>query len=351
MDVPFSSIDSAMNDLKRGRLIIVVDDENRENEGDLVCLAEAATPDNINFMITHGRGLVCVPMEEKRLAELEIPLMVNDNQDSFGTAFTVPVDHLDAGTGISAFDRAFTIQKLIGQNTKPEEFRRPGHIFPLKAKAGGVLEREGHTEAAVDLAKLANSYPAAVICEVINEDGTMARLPELRHLAKQFNLKIVSIKDLVKYRKQNENVIEKANIVNFFIKNSNIISIFYKSKLNEDEYHVFFRADYLTSTPIIDFYVERAANSILSLLDLENKEIDLKKLIMSVAQDNRKFLFFIRRKEEIAAEHVEEDDYIIISQILRNVGMEKVSPSKQHIPMKSELIRLGIEVEYQLSST
>ena len=201
----FNTIEEAIEDLKQGKMIILVDDEDRENEGDLVCAAEKVTPEIINFMAKYGRGLICLALTPERCDELQLPLMVSDNQDPHGTAFCVSIDAKEGTTtGISAADRARTIKVAIDPNTKPSDLRRPGHIFPLRARKGGVLKRAGHTEGSVDLARLAGLYPAAVICEIMNEDGTMARVPQLMEFAKKFNLKIVTIADLIKYRLQRE---------------------------------------------------------------------------------------------------------------------------------------------------
>ncbi len=205
-----NNIEEALQDIKEGKMIIVVDDEDRENEGDLLMAAEKADQESINFMIKEGKGLVCVPMEEKKLKKLNLPLMVANNTDAHGTAFTVSVDHQETTTGISAAERALTIQKLIDDSSVAEDFNRPGHIFPLSAKKGGVLRRTGHTEAAVDLARLAGFKPAGVICEIINDDGTMSRLPQLETFADKHNLKIVSIKDLIEYKKKKDLLIKKA---------------------------------------------------------------------------------------------------------------------------------------------
>lgn len=196
----FSTIETALEDLKKGKIIIVVDDENRENEGDLVLAAEFATPEAINFMISHGKGLVCVPMEKTDLERLNLTQMVEKNTDNHQTAFTVSVDHVSNSTGISAFDRSNTIRALINPDCGKEDFRKPGHIFPLQAKEGGVLDRPGHTEAAVDLARLAGLYPAGVICEIIKDDGSMARMKDLEIFAAHWNLPIISIQELIRYR-------------------------------------------------------------------------------------------------------------------------------------------------------
>ncbi|MCO4822700.1 MAG: 3,4-dihydroxy-2-butanone-4-phosphate synthase [Flavobacteriaceae bacterium] len=206
-----NTIQEAIADIKNGKVIIVVDDENRENEGDFVAAADMVSPEMINFMATHGRGLICTPLTENRCKELELNMMVHNNTDPMETAFTVSVDLRGNGvtTGISASDRAKTVKALIDLDTKPFELGRPGHIFPLVAREGGVLRRTGHTEAAIDFARLAGLAPAGVIVEIMNEDGTMARLPQLIDVAKKFDLKIVSIEDLVAYRMQHDSLIEK----------------------------------------------------------------------------------------------------------------------------------------------
>jgi len=205
----FDTIESAIEDIKNGKMVIVVDDEDRENEGDLVMAAEKVTSDHVNFMIKYGRGLVCVPMMEERLKKLNIGKMVFDNTDKKETAFTVSVDHKNCKTGISAYERAFTIKMLIDDESIPDDFTKPGHVFPLEAKEGGVLVRAGHTEAACDLARLAGLKSAGVICEIIKDDGKMARLPELIEFSKKFNLKIISIADLIEYRRKNEKLVKR----------------------------------------------------------------------------------------------------------------------------------------------
>lgn len=197
-----STIEEAVQDLKEGKIIIVCDDENRENEGDFIALAEKVTPETINFMITHGKGLLCTPVSRDIAESLRFNPMVERNTDSHGTAFTVSVDHRLTATGISAFERAQTIQAIVSDDAQAEDFNRPGHVFPLIAKDGGVLERNGHTEAAVDLARLAGAKPAGVICEIIRGDGTMARFPELVQMAEDFGLKIITVKDLIAYRRK-----------------------------------------------------------------------------------------------------------------------------------------------------
>jgi len=203
------NIEEAIKDIKEGKMVIVVDDEDRENEGDLLMAAEKATTEDVNFMIKEARGLVCVPLTKDRIDELDLPQMVKENTDSHNTAFTVSVDHKDTTTGISAEERALTINKLVDEDSRSSDFKRPGHIFPLEAKDGGVLRRAGHTEASVDLAKLAGLKEAGLICEIIKEDGKMARLPELKEFAKKHNLKLISIADLIKYRKKKDNLVNQ----------------------------------------------------------------------------------------------------------------------------------------------
>lgn len=200
-----NTIEEALMDLKTGKIVIVVDDENRENEGDLVVLAEYATPENINFMAKFGRGLICTPISEELAKKLELPAMVKNNTDNHQTAFTVSVDHIETTTGISAYERSFTILQMINENARAQDFRRPGHVFPLVAKPNGVLERRGHTEAAIDLARACGSYPAGVICEIMGDDGEMLRLEGLLNFASQHRLKIISIEDLVLYCEKHTN--------------------------------------------------------------------------------------------------------------------------------------------------
>ncbi|MBM7551852.1 bifunctional 3,4-dihydroxy-2-butanone-4-phosphate synthase/GTP cyclohydrolase II [Thalassobacillus pellis] len=210
----FDAIEQALEDLKQGKVVIVCDDEDRENEGDLIGLAEFASPEMINFMITYGKGLVCAPVSETIAEKLELFPMVERNTDTLATAFTVSIDHKSTTTGISAAERADTVKELLNPDSKPEDFNKPGHIFPLLAKEGGVMRRAGHTEAAVDLARLSGSAPAGVICEIIKEDGTMARVPDLRVMADKFGLTMITIADLIKYRNRHENHINREVEIN-----------------------------------------------------------------------------------------------------------------------------------------
>ncbi|MCO5230575.1 MAG: bifunctional 3,4-dihydroxy-2-butanone-4-phosphate synthase/GTP cyclohydrolase II [Chitinophagales bacterium] len=242
-EVQLDSIESAIEDIKAGKLVIVVDDEDRENEGDFITAARNATPEIINFMATHGRGLICAPLDEQRCNELELELMVGRNNTShFDTPFTISVDLIGQGcsTGISASDRAKTIQALIDPNIKPSDFGKPGHIFPLRAKKEGVLRRTGHTEAATDLARLAGFEPAGILVEIMNEDGSMARLPDLLKIAKRFDMKIISIKDLVTYRMKHELQVKKEVEVNMPTKYGDFTLICY-TQINTGEQHLLLR--------------------------------------------------------------------------------------------------------------
>ncbi len=233
----FNTIEEAIEDIKAGKMIVVVDDEDRENEGDLLMAAQKSTQAAINFMATHGRGLICVPMEKQRLEELNIHPMIKLNTDPKETAFTVSVDAKCCTTGISAKERADTILDLVREGSVGEDFTRPGHIFPLEAKDGGVLKRAGHTEAAVDLARMAGLYPAGVICEIMNEDGTMARVPELMEYVKKHNLKIITIEDLIAYRRKNETLIDRVTEAKMPTKYGEFKIVGYVNKIN-GEHHV-----------------------------------------------------------------------------------------------------------------
>ncbi len=233
--MPFSKIKDAISDIRQGKMVIVVDDEDRENEGDLTLAAEKVTPEAINFMAKHGRGLICLPMTSERLHELDISMMVSDNTSAFETAFTVSIEAKHGvTTGISAADRAPTILTAINPDTKPSDIARPGHIFPLRAKKGGVLQRAGQTEAAVDLAQLAGLYPAGVICEIMDEDGTMARLPQLRKFAKAHDFKIVSIRDLIAYRMKQEKFVSREATVHLPTSFGDFLAYTYSNQIDNN---------------------------------------------------------------------------------------------------------------------
>ncbi|WP_346916415.1 bifunctional 3,4-dihydroxy-2-butanone-4-phosphate synthase/GTP cyclohydrolase II [Clostridium sp.] len=233
----FYTIEEAIKDIKEGKMVIVIDDPDRENEGDLLMAAEKVTPEAINFMAKFGRGLICMPLEGERLRDLKIKPMVEKNTDNHETAFTVSVDHIGTTTGISAHERALTIQKILDGDSIAKDFRRPGHVFPLEAREGGVLKRVGHTEAAVDLSKMAGLKPAGVICEIMSEDGTMARTEELLEFGKLHNIKVITIADLVRYRRKTEVLIEKAVEVDMPTKYGNFKMYGFVNKLN-GEHHV-----------------------------------------------------------------------------------------------------------------
>jgi len=247
-----ATIPEAIEDIKGGKFIIIVDDEDRENEGDLAIAAEKVTPEAINLMARHARGLICLPVIGSRLDELEIPLMVRDNTSRFSTAFTVSVEaKRGVSTGISATDRAQTVRAVIDPATKPEDLARPGHMFPLRAREGGVMVRAGHTEAIVDLAKLAGFYPAGVICEVMNEDGTMARLPQLEAMAERFGLKIISVADLITYRRRHERLVHRVVQAKLPTKYGEFSIIAYKSDIDPDEHLALVMGDISTEEPVL----------------------------------------------------------------------------------------------------
>ena len=247
----FNTIEEAIEDIKQGKIIVVVDDEDRENEGDLLMAAEKVTPEAVNFMAKYGRGLVCMPIDGFRLDELDIPQMVEHNTDSLQTAFTVSIDAVETTTGISAHERAFTVQKVLDPNSKASDFKRPGHIFPLEAKKGGVLKRAGHTEAAVDLANLAGLYPAGVICEVMDEDGTMARIPQLMKFIKEHDLKIVTIADLIAYRRKHEVLITRITSADMPTEHGNFTVIGYENNLSGEHHLALVKGDVSNGEPVL----------------------------------------------------------------------------------------------------
>lgn len=250
--MPFAIIEEAVEDIRGGKFVIVVDDEDRENEGDLIIAAEKITPEAINFMATHGRGLICMPIAGKRLDELRIPLMVQHNTAAQGTAFTISVEAKHTTTtGISAHDRAATVKAIIDPETGPDDIAMPGHMFPLRAKDGGVLERSGHTEAALDLAKLAGLYPAGVLCEIMNEDGTMARLPQLQVFAKKHSIRIISIAQLIAYRRQREKLVHKVAEAQLPTRWGEFTAVAYRSDVDSDEHVALVCGDLTTEEPVL----------------------------------------------------------------------------------------------------
>lgn len=233
----FNTVDEALEALKQGRIILVTDDENRENEGDFICAAQFATTENVNFMTIHGRGLICMPMSETLCRKLEFPQMVSDNTDNHATAFTVSVDSIQTTTGISAAERSLTALRCIDENARPEDFRRPGHMFPLMSRPNGVLERNGHTEAAVDLMRLAGLKECGLCCEIMREDGTMMRKMELIELAKKWDLKFITIQAIQDYRKKHEKLVERVAVTKLPTKFGNFMAYGYVNRLNQ-EHHV-----------------------------------------------------------------------------------------------------------------
>lgn len=239
----FNTIEEALEDLRQGKLIMVTDDEDRENEGDLICAAEFATTENVNFMAMHAKGLICMPMSYEYIKKLRLPQMVDDNTDNHETAFTVSIDHVDTTTGISAAERSVTAMKCVDENAKPEDFRRPGHMFPLLAKKNGVLERNGHTEATVDLLRLAGLKTCGLCCEIMRDDGTMMRTPELAKMAEKYNLKFITIKSLQQYRKVHDKLVEVAAVTKMPTKYGNFMAHGYVNLLNGEEHVALVKGD------------------------------------------------------------------------------------------------------------
>lgn len=247
----FNTIEEALEDIKNGKMVVVVDDKRRENEGDLIMAAEKVSPEAINFMAKHGGGLICLPIIKKRLKQLSIGMMVTENTDTHKTAFTVSVDAVETKTGISAQERAFTIKKIIDPSAKAADFNKPGHIFPLEYKEGGVLVRAGHTEAAVDLARLAGLYPAGVICEIMNENGSMARVPELQTYVKKHKLKLITIADLITYRRRHEKLVERVSEVKLPTSYGVFKAIGYRDIITKEEHIALVMGDITGDEPVL----------------------------------------------------------------------------------------------------
>lgn len=245
------TIEEAIEDLKAGKMILAVDDDDRENEGDLIVLAEHATPEIINFMATYGRGLICMPLTHELADKLQLHPMVANNTDNHETAFTVSIDHKDTDTGISAYERSHTVLELLKSGASPEDFRRPGHVFPLIAKSNGVIERMGHTEAAVDLAKICGSAPVAVICEVMKDDGTMARLPDLEIFAEKHQLKLITIADLIRYRNKHENFVKREANAKLPTSYGNFNIIGYSNKVDYHEHIALVKGEWKADEPVL----------------------------------------------------------------------------------------------------
>lgn len=292
-----ATIPEAVEDMEAGKFLIVVDDEGRENEGDLVIAAEKVTPEAINFMARYGRGLICIAMTGERLDELMIPMMVYDNTSKFASPFTVSVEAKhDVTTGISAHDRAVTVKALIEPATRPEDITRPGHMFPLRAREGGVLVRAGHTEAVVDLAKIAGLYPAGVICEVMNEDGTMARLSELELMAAEHGIKIVSVAQIIAYRRLHEKLIQRVAEASLPTKYGDFLSIAYKSAIDPDEHVALIRGELDGERPVlVRVHSECLTGDVFHSLRCDcGEQIDL--AMRAIADEGRGVFLYMRQE-------------------------------------------------------
>ncbi|MFT3981429.1 MAG: bifunctional 3,4-dihydroxy-2-butanone-4-phosphate synthase/GTP cyclohydrolase II [Ferruginibacter sp.] len=366
-----NTIEEAIEEIRAGKMLIVVDDEDRENEGDFITAARNATPEIVNFMSTHGRGLICTPITEERCAQLQLQPMVSDNTSLHETAFTVSIDLLGNGctTGISAHDRAKTIQALVNPATRPEDLGRPGHIFPLKAKPGGVLRRAGHTEATIDLARLAGFEPAGVLVEIMNEDGSMARLPQLLEIAKKFDLKIISIKDLIEYRLKTESLIEREVSVKMPTKYGDFELIPFR-QANTGEIHLAMKkGDWKPDEPVlVRVHSSCMTGDILGSLRcdcgeqlhhaLEQIEREGKGLLLYMNQEGRGIGLLNKLKayklQEEGFDTVEanlqlgfgmdERDYGVGAQILRSLGISKMKLMSNNPRKRAGLLGYGLEV-------
>ncbi len=371
MGVKLNTIEEAIEDIKLGKVVIVVDDEDRENEGDFITAARNATPEVINFMAAHGRGLVCVPLTEERCKELDLNLMVGNNTAIYETNFTVSVDLRGYGctTGISASDRSKTIKALINPAIKPEEFGRPGHIFPLIAKDGGVLRRAGHTEAAVDLARLAGFEPAGVLVEILKEDGEMARLPDLAQVAKHFDLKIISIKDLIEYRLAKDSLITREVSVNLPTEWGQFNLMAYTQKNTGEQHIALYKGEWAPNEPILvrvhsscitgDIFgscrcdcgpqlhramqmIEEAGKGIVVYMNQEGRGIGLiNKLHAYNLQENGLDTVEANVKLGFKPDH---RDYGIGAQILRDLGVTKMRLMSNNPTKRAGLIGYGLEI-------
>jgi len=292
-----ASINKAIEDIKAGKLVIIVDDENRENEGDLALAAAKVTPEAINFMATHARGLICLPTTGARLDELDIPLMVRENTSMFTTAFTVSIEAKHkVSTGISASDRAETVKAVIDPATRPEDLARPGHMFPLRAREGGVLVRAGHTEAIVDLARMAELYPAGVICEILNEDGSMARLPQLKAFAKKHDLNIISVSDLIAYRYRHERLVHRLAETTLPTDYGEFTAIAYKSDMDTDEHLALIMGDITTDEPVlVRVHSECVTGDVFGSLRCDCGE-QVKQAMQNIAAEGRGVLLYMRQE-------------------------------------------------------
>ncbi len=370
-NIKLNTIDEAIEDIKNGKIIIVVDDEDRENEGDFVTAAELITPEKVNFMATHGRGLICAPISEKRCEELGLELMVGKNTSLHETPFTVSVDLIGQGctTGISASDRAKTIKALVDENTKPEDLGKPGHIFPLKSKNKGVIRRAGHTEAVVDLTLLAGLKPGGALVEIMNEDGTMARLPNLVKIAEKFNLKIISIADLIAYKNKTESLVEKGKMVNLPTKHGDFHSIPFKQLSNGVEHIAIIKGEFNEDEPILlrvhsscvtgDIFGSKRCDCGQQLeTALANIEKEGKGVVIYLNQEGRGIGLFnklhaYKLQEEgydtVEANHKlgfksDERDYGVGAQIIRKLGIRKIRLMTNNPVKRVGLEGYGLEI-------
>jgi 3,4-dihydroxy 2-butanone 4-phosphate synthase / GTP cyclohydrolase II len=365
------SIESAIEDIKQGKLIIVVDDEDRENEGDFITAARNVTPEVINFMSKYGRGLICAPLMEERCNELGLELMVNNNTALHETAFTVSIDLLGHGctTGISAHDRAKTIKALIDPATKPDDLGRPGHIFPLRAKKGGVLRRAGHTEATIDLARLAGFEPAAVLVEIMNEDGSMARLPELKVIAKKFDFKLISIKDLIEYRLKTDSLIEEIVRVDMPTQFGHFKLIAFSEKNSSNEHLALIKGEWQKDEPVLTrVHSSCFTGDILGSLRCDCGE-QLHKAMQMVEKEGKGVILYMNQEgrgiglvnklkayklQEGGMDTVEANlhlgfpmdkrDYGIGAQILRHLNITKLRLMSNNPKKRAGLLGYGIEI-------
>ena len=368
--IQLNTIDEAIADIKNGKIIIVVDDENRENEGDFIAAAEMVTPEMINFMATHGRGLICAPLTEERCSQLDLNMMVENNTVLHHTQFTVSVDLIGHGctTGISVHDRAKTIKALVNNETRPNDLGRPGHIFPLRAKEGGVLRRTGHTEAAIDLARLAGLEPAGILVEILNEDGTMARLPELVKVAKKFDLKLVSIEDLVAYRMEHDSLIEKQEDFDINTNFGTYRLRAYKQTTNGQVHIALTRGSWKQNEPVlVRVNATLVNNDILGALT-SNPDSKLDEMFEVINREDKGAIVFVNQqsqslnllnrlkelkslqeKDEIAkAPRIPMDtkDFGIGAQILHDLGIHKIRliSNNEQSPKRVGMIGYGLEI-------
>ena len=357
--IRLDSIEEAVSDVKHGKVVIVVDDEDRENEGDFICAAECITPEIINFMSKHGRGLICAPITEERASELQLDLMVQESTAVHETAFTISVDLIGNGctTGISAYDRATGIKALVDPQTKPSDFGRPGHIFPLKAKNGGVLRRTGHTEAAIDLARMAGFFPAGVLVEILNEDGTMARLPELRRIADEHQLKLISIKDLVAYRLATERLIQREPAVHISSQWGDFEVVPFIQLTTNDVHLAIIKGTWDPNEPVlVRVHSSTETGDILGTL-FDDYGIQLNESMKKINEAGQGVLLYMRHTEKKSLlskltalgngridPKSEQRDFGVGAQILRDLGIRKIRLLTKHPKRRIALDGYGLEI-------